>query len=578
MPRSHHALRLRHALLSFSAAALLASGCGALLGLDEFTDAAVTGNEGGGGAGGGGAGPDAPSCKVDDTRACYDGASETEGVGVCAPGTQTCGEDGEWGECKGQVLPGEEDCNRRGDEDCDGVGCSDVAWAKVFNAAGSNQFPTSVAISPKGDRIALAGLYMGEANFGPDDTTALPARPNGGAFLAIFDGEGNHVHSRGLPTGDGVPAVALDAESNVLFAARYKGAVNLGGEVLTPSGSDDMLVVKLDPMGQHVWSKHFGGPEDQLTQPIDLAVAPDGDPVITGFFEGVVTFGGASLESMGPSDMDAFLVRLNGEDGSHVYSVRIGDSARSTPNTQWGKGVGVDALGRAVVAGTFVSSIDFGADRTHTASATKASGWVAQYDAKGALIWETVFARASGGNVEVSGVDVDPAGNTGIVGLFSGDVAFQGTNDQLTVRRGTTGAEDIDLFVLRLSETGTHQWSKQIGDASDQSWNLPFQGVALDQEGDLVFAGAFRGKANFGGGELVADDIDWFVAKFNASGTHRWSHRYGGGAAFQGAISAAIHHETRDIIVAGVTDGTIDLTDPPLEAENLGVVLARIAP
>ncbi|WP_438041637.1 hypothetical protein [Sorangium sp. So ce128] len=80
-----------------------------------------------------------------------------------APGTQTCGADGRWGDCEEQVLPGEEDCNERGDEDCDGVGCSDVAWAKMFGV-GPFQWATSVAIGPKGDRTALAGIYRGEIN------------------------------------------------------------------------------------------------------------------------------------------------------------------------------------------------------------------------------------------------------------------------------------------------------------------------------------------------------------------------------------------------------------------------------
>ncbi|WP_437863299.1 hypothetical protein [Sorangium sp. So ce363] len=416
-------------------------------------------------------------------------------------------------------------------------------------------------------------------NFGPDATTVLPEQADErGLFLAVFDSEGNHVYSIALPrSGDSAAAVALDAESNVLFATKYTRTVNLGGNDLPASGTTDMLVAKLDANGGHVWSRQFGGPQGQTT-PIDIAVTLDGDAVITGSFSGAVTFGGSALETAEASDTDGFLVRLSGEDGGHVYSVRIGDRSSDTPGYQTGKGVGVDAMGRAVVAGTFENSVDFGAGHTHGSARMGQSGWVAKFDAEGVPLWNTTFIHGDGSTLDIADVDVDATGNAGIVGSFSGTVTFQGTNNGVDVPRRTTGREDDDLFVVRLSSTGAHSWSKQFGDATAQMGGEPRLGVALDSEGELVFAGGFRGKVDFGGGDLTASDYDWLIAKFDPSGAHRWSHRYGGAAAAQMATSAAIYKETREIVVAGVSDGTIDLADPPLMMDNLSVVLARMSP
>jgi hypothetical protein len=314
---------------------------------------------------------------------------------------------------------------------------------------------------------------VGEVNFGPDTTTTLPEHGRGSFFVAVFDGDGKYVHSVGLPAaGEDSPSVALDATSNVLFAARYTGSVDLGGGDLPANGTSDMLVAKLDPDGGHVWSKNFGGPEGQQTQPTDMAITPNGDAVITGAFSGTVTFGGQELQA---TRRDGYLVRLSGEDGAHVYSVRIGDDADATPDEQWGKGVGVDAMGRAVVAGMFVNSVHFGSGNTYRSSAAGFSGWVAQYDPEGTLRWSTVFTHADSGTVEISGVDVDPACNAGVVGLFSGSATFQGASGP-RVKRQTTDADDVDLFIVRLSANGTHSWSKQLGDSTDQRSNLPFQG------------------------------------------------------------------------------------------------------
>jgi hypothetical protein len=56
------------------------------------------------------------SCVAGETRAC----GETETVGVCQPGVQTCGADGTWGACEGSVGPQNEMCDGL-DNDCDGM-------------------------------------------------------------------------------------------------------------------------------------------------------------------------------------------------------------------------------------------------------------------------------------------------------------------------------------------------------------------------------------------------------------------------------------------------------------------------
>lgn len=60
------------------------------------------------------------ACVPGATQACYQGPPETEGVGVCTGGVQTCAEDGQWGPCDGQVLPAPEDLNTPEDDDCTG--------------------------------------------------------------------------------------------------------------------------------------------------------------------------------------------------------------------------------------------------------------------------------------------------------------------------------------------------------------------------------------------------------------------------------------------------------------------------
>ncbi len=60
------------------------------------------------------------TCTEGQTRSCYTGAEGTQDVGPCKAGTETCGADGSWGQCEGQVLPVPENCGTKQDDNCDG--------------------------------------------------------------------------------------------------------------------------------------------------------------------------------------------------------------------------------------------------------------------------------------------------------------------------------------------------------------------------------------------------------------------------------------------------------------------------
>jgi len=64
-------------------------------------------------------------CTPGDTKECYEGPSNSKGVGLCQAGVATCIVDGtDWSECVGQVLPQAEVCGDEIDQDCNGEDAS----------------------------------------------------------------------------------------------------------------------------------------------------------------------------------------------------------------------------------------------------------------------------------------------------------------------------------------------------------------------------------------------------------------------------------------------------------------------
>lgn len=77
---------------------------------------------------------------------------------------------------------------------------------------------------------------------------------------------GTHLWSRryGDPSTQQNAALAVDNAGNILVGGSFYGTVDLGlgGGALVSAGGADVFLAKLDPNGEHVWSKRFGDAED----------------------------------------------------------------------------------------------------------------------------------------------------------------------------------------------------------------------------------------------------------------------------------------------------------------------------
>lgn len=103
------------------------------------------------------------------------------------------------------------------------------------------------------------------------------------------------------------------------------------------------------------------------------------------------------------------------------------------------------------------------------------------------------------------------------------------------------------------AQSGGHAWSKRFGDASNQS----VASVALDPAGYVVATGSFFGAIDLGGGPLSsAGQQDVYLAKFDSSGNHIWSRRFGDAVA-QFARTVVIDG-SGNVILTGSFNGSVN--------------------
>lgn len=248
----------------------------------------------------------------------------------------------------------------------------------------------------------------------------------------------------------------------------------------------------------------------------DVSVDPSGNAYATGYFTGTATFGSFSLTSSGSSDI--FITKIN-SNGGYVWAIKAGGTS-----TDRGLSIETDAAGNVYVTGFYNGSATFGS--TTITAAGQQDLFVAKYNTAGVLQW---VSTAGGSMADIgNGIDVDNNGNVYVAGEFRGTSTFGSTT--LTSDNGST-----DVFVTKLSSTGTFLWTKHgAAPFADRALD-----IGVDAVGNAYAVGQFSDSITFDNTHNNTMFNAIFLIKFNTSGVEQWF-RMAGGASFNIANAIAV--------------------------------------
>ncbi|APR81654.1 Hypothetical protein A7982_07003 [Minicystis rosea] len=311
------------------------------------------------------------------------------------------------------------------------------------------------------------------------------------------------------------------------------------------TGADCASDVCLDLVcaDNYVWANLYG---NSNASTMGIAVDAQGNVAVAGSFSGTIDFGGGSIASKGSDD---FFVAKLGPGGEHQWSKGYGNSG-----DQFIISLSGNSIGDVAFAGNFTNTIDFGGGPlTSQGDPFFGDTFVVKLNADGSHSWSKAF-HSSTSYANIAGVNIDTAGDTIVVGEFSGSLAL-GT--PALIEQGGKG----DVFVAKFDASGSHSWSARFGDAAAEQ---AASSVAVDSAGNVLVAGVFSGTIDFGGGPLTSSGKDVFLAKLSPSGAHIWSRAFTG---FSTKTLVLIHvatDVTGNIVVSGSFGGTVDFGGGPL--------------
>ena len=387
----------------------------------------------------------------------------------------------------------------------------------------------------------VLGTMVGNVNFGGGTLTSAGGDD---IYLVKYSSSGGFQWARGFGgTQSEVPkGIAVDTAGNVVITGFFRGSASFGGATLTGTSASG-FVAKYSSSGAHLWSRRVtaGTGMDEGT-----AVATDraGNVIVGVGFYNTADFGGGPMTAAGSEDIALLKYDAN---GNFLWSKQVGGASNELVN-----GIATDAVTDEFVAvGYFAGSVNFGGATLTSAGANDA--FVARYNSSGALAWVRGWGSTS--EDKAYGVDVDNLGNVAVTGSFTNNVDFGG--GPITNVGGTTSA---DIFLVKLSSAAIHLWSRGFGSAGVGQIG---KGVAFDGAGNVLLTGSLVALSSpytvdLGGGPFTGNGYyNPFIAKYSSSGAHIWSRRYIAGTAdgFGWSISP---DASNNVIAAGYYQGIIN--------------------
>lgn len=332
-------------------------------------------------------------------------------------------------------------------------------WGKQIGGT-SSDYIYGMVVDDAGN-IFATGAFSGTVDFDPDATSTFLT--GGGAFVLKWNTNGEYVWAKNWASSYGY-AIDLDGYGNIYTTGYYSGvrrdfnpSTNAADTfMLSALGSFDIFVSKLDPNGNFLWAKSFGGTKQD--QGFSIEVDFEGNSYTTGIFGDTADFDpGSGVYKM----VSRYAINAKGDTvvTQEVYVSKLDPSGNFVwanqlhgTGSNWGYSV---ALGKGQAEGVYATGvyratayIYQGNDTTTFSPPTGTSGtYLFKLNpATGNFEWSRQLGAISSGTVVV-----DTIGNVYAAGWFNSVTTIFDTNhDSISVNRVGT----LDGFIIKYKWCG----------------------------------------------------------------------------------------------------------------------------
>lgn len=384
----------------------------------------------------------------------------------------------------GTILAGESSSGPSGNKTAPAYGGRDF-WVIRLNATGEKLWDKS--FGGTGDERLFSvletsdgGLVLGGySSSGVTGNKTDPARGQEDFWVVRVNAAGEKLWDRtfGGPGSDGLQSMLLLPDGGLLCAGFSYS--NTGGNKTNQSfGGSDFWVVRLDPNGNKLWDRAYGGAADDYCY--STTRAQDGFLLAGSSSSG--TSGNKTTPAFGATDF--WVVRLDA-DGQLLWDRTFGGTADD--------GYYNVSLVSIPGDGFLVGGDSFSGGNGNKSKPGYGNDdyWVIALNSNGDSIWQAVHGGT--GNDYLTSLLVAPDGNL---------LAAGGSSSHVTGNRTSPSSGMLDFWIVAMDLNGNKLWDSAYGGAQDEGYNsvtLAAAGDSILVAGDsLSGASGSKTQASFG--------------------------------------------------------------------------------
>ncbi len=386
------------------------------------------------------------------------------------------------------------------------------SWAQSLGSdQGMND--AMMCVDNDGNVYASASYFGAEVTFG-SATVQNANSASEDIFLVKYNPSGEVIWAKGFGSSgtDRFLHSVCDSEGNLVVSGCSNSAsLTLGSFTVNVIGGYDSFIAKIDPDGNVLWVKSFGGGSNDFITVFDL---DENDRIFSAgyFYSPSLTLGSIIVTNTGAPD--AFLSMLN-TDGTVEWAFGITGSMGTSENPY---DVAVSKEGQCLLSGSYSSAINIGAfSLTHAGGA---DAFLTLVDEEGEVQWAQSLQTASYESItDLEFVDEQSFYCTG---WFESNTFTIGSQSLVN-----TGLDGSDVFLARFQINGEPQWVSQVGGFDNE--NTP--SIAVEGEECFLTMIFESSMLSIGAYEFTnAAERDIVFARISGDGVVLWAESVGGNA------------------------------------------------